>query len=459
VREGTPELEALDEAVHRHMAILRRCTVSVPAHGRILLATPPDTRYPYVYPRDASCAVRLLARLAAPETAIRLGFADEAFDLVRSMARFLRDAASRDGFWGQRYDLAGADRSLYKQEDNVAHGATILACFVLAAHRLGREIEERDSYLHAIRRGLDFAFATFFDERTGLFRSTTSIHESAIEAGMTCWVNHAYLHALDLAGEAAHAADPEGILGGEARLRAKRDALREAILALLLRDGRYVRRIDPDGEVDLRPDGTLLSPFLFEADPDPATLARTARFVEDRLWDPVLGGILRYPADPNDLTVHLHAGNGPWLAYTAVLAQVHFAAGNRARGDEILRTIDLYRNERGEIPEHLTTRCRFDAFLEREWRTGVDLAKEFHPSILREDVTPDRVSEETEKMSRAYESITRQAPMPGTARCEGGVLAFATPLAWSHVETMRALLLRAARRPPAVWLDSHRGLG
>ena len=72
----------------------------------------------------------------------------------------------------------------------------------------------------------------------------------------------------------------------------------------------------------------------------------------------------------------------PWLQYTAVLAQYHFWSGNKDRGDQLLSAIDRYRNDQGEIPEHLSTCKRFEWFMEKEWDPGEEFAKEIPQADL-----------------------------------------------------------------------------
>jgi len=156
-----------------------------------------------------------------------------------------------------------------------------------------------------------------------------------------------------------------------------------------------------------------------------------------------LGMILRYLPFNLDFATHVHAGNGPWLQYTAILAQFHYWNDNTKQGDELLATIDQYKNEKGEIPEHLSTCNRLDHFVQNEWKTGVDFAKEFHKPILLDDVDFDKILEEANNMARSYQETGSKCVFRDPKAREGGYIQFATPLMWSHVEYARALLVRA----------------
>ena len=65
--------------------------------------------------------------------------------------------------------------------------------------------------------------------------------------------------------------------------------------------------------------------------------------------------------------------------------------------------IDGYRSEDGGIPEHLSTCRRFEEFMDREWKTGIDYEKEFYKPILLDDIDFDKILEEANNMHKSYE--------------------------------------------------------
>ncbi|MFQ5926594.1 MAG: hypothetical protein ACE5MH_04075 [Terriglobia bacterium] len=435
----TRKMKGLNEQLNQQMEIIVRCTAPSRKYGRVLLASPATSRYPYVYPRDSSCAVQLFRRLAGSKQGYEA--ADQAFELMKSMAHFMKGVVSKEGHWGQRYSLEGEDKSLYKQEDNVAHGIAIICNYLLAAHHRKEELDELRGFLEVIESALRHALKDFYQKELNLFQSTTAIHESAVEEGYTCWVNFAFLYAFSLAHEVAGALDKEGIICQE-HLTFRRH-FRQSVSELFMSGDRYIRRIDPQGRMDLRPDFTLLSPFYFGFVHYQQEMEKSVHFLEKQLWDPELGMIMRYLPFSLDFATHVHAGNGPWLQYTAILAQFHYWNGNSQRGDKLLASIDQYKNQNGEIPEHLSTCNRFETFMEKEWRTGVDFAKEFDKHILLDEVDFDKILEEANNMARSYQETGGKCMFRDSAAREGGYIQFATPLMWSHVEYARALLVRA----------------
>lgn len=433
------KLNRLNDEITTHLNIISRCTIETERYKKLLLATPAGARYPYVYPRDSSSACQLFRRIAV--SPIQYDAAEEAFNLMASMAAFIKDAQAADGSWNQRYSIGGEDKSIYKQEDNVAHGISILCNYLLTASQLNKPVADLEGYLSAIDRALTYSIGNLFQPELNLFYSTTSIHESAIEKGYTCWVNFAFLYAFSLAGEVADKMDTRRIIS-QSSLEFHHHSL-YSIIELFRVGQRYVRRIDPQGNIDLRPDFTLLSPFYFGFLQYRQELEKSVEFLEKQLCDPEFGMIMRYLPFNENFATHVHAGNGPWLQYTAILAQFHFWSGNTDRGEELLQKIDFYANEDGEIPEHLSTCKRFEIFMQNEWKSGKDFAKEFHEEILLEHVDFDKILEETNNMASSYQKTGKKCMIKDSSLREGGYIRFATPLMWSHVEYIRALMIQA----------------
>ena len=413
--------------VEPHLAVLARS--SGPWRGRnVPLATPPGTRYPYVYPRDLAGSARAFDGLH------RRGIESKrVFEALAAAAAFVAHAQAPDGSWTQRYRLDGTDAGIYRQEDNVAHGMIALGLYAQAARRQGEAVEV-DVLTH-MERAYRHARAVNFRPGVNLFYSTTTIHESAIEEGYTIWNNFAHRRAFELYRRVLEeAGDPR-----EGEVRTFLDMLDANLARHFVVEGGLARRVTPLGRHDRRPDITLLAPYYFDAqDVVGGALDTAAQRVERELWDPDLGLVSRYLPFTEDPTVHAHGGHGPWIQYSCILAQYHARRGSRARGREILRLV-AERAVNGELPEHLTTRERFVDFWEREWQTGRDFEKEFAPTILRHDVPFGRVVEELVHMRDEYARLR--------ARVDAGeeVLAFAAPLAWSHAEFLEALLLLERR--------------
>ncbi|MCF8032686.1 MAG: hypothetical protein K9K66_06885 [Desulfarculaceae bacterium] len=428
----------LNQQISHHLGFIAQCTIDTKKYGKLLLASPPHSRYPYLYPRDSRCAVQMLRRVAiSPQ---EYDGRKDAFGLISSMAHFMKDVRQTHGAWGQRFSLDGQDKSIYRQEDNAAHGIAIIALYLLTAHDLKQEVDDLDGFFDALAKGVQYTIDNYYTRELNLFYSTTSVHESALEQGYTIWTNFAHLGAFKLAAKAAQDWGRDDLLE-QYRAYFGPDFGR-AVAELFALDQRYVRRIDAGGGADFRPDFTLLSPFYFGFLHDQKLMDASVSYLEDKLWDPELGMIMRYLPFYQDPATHVHAGNGPWLQYTAILAQYHYWRDDAKRGDEIMALLDGYKAANGALPEHLSTPKRFEEFMQREWKEGVDFRKEFAPEILKPGVSFDTILEEANNMSRSYQAAAAAKVLPQKGG-KGGYIQFACPLMWSHVEFARALLIKA----------------
>ncbi|WP_324664482.1 glucoamylase [Haloarcula sediminis] len=432
-----------------HLDVLEELTYDTEVDGAVPLASDPDNRYPYVYPRDVASITR------AWLTALRHGLRpDASLNRVVDAARFLV-AVEDDGWWYQRYGLDGSDQSIYRQEDNLAHGIRIISHAVLALDAADALEAADEAFLSNAVDCIDAAVAVtrseLYDANAHLIESTTSIHEGAIESGYTLWVNCAFLAALQQAADAldrievaGRSADigrvgdstPEAVGDAAERIDELRSLLEPGVKRCFAVDGTPVpRRHTPDGERDDRPDITLLAPVYFGLQGVFGEHAvRAAERAAASLEDPRLGGLQRFRGFHRDHDVHQHGGNGPWMQYTAWHAQFRFDRGEVERGDEVLSTITGHADAAGHIPEHLSTRERFEQFIEQEWDTGADFEKEFDDDVLR-DVPFDRIAEELDHMRTAYDEMA-------AALEERDIISFAAPLAWCHAEFLTALLKR-----------------
>jgi len=420
-----------------HFKIIQSCSIETDSGERLLLAARPESRYPYFYPRDGACASGLLAYLSTSD----LPVADDAYELLKSIASFVLKILRGDGYIGQRYSLSSEEKSVYKQEDNNAHGLIILCNYLLTAEARGESIQDIDRFLLSINNASQFAIKNYYRPEINLFHSTTSIHESALEEGFSCWTNFAYLKAFTLVSRVNDDLDTPDIISD--KILAFKSAFKHNLFSIMVSNKRFLRRIDKRGNYDFKPDFTLLSPFYFGfGNEDKVLLDNSVTFLERQLWDPELGMIQRYLPFSGDIEIHTHAGNGPWLQYTAILAQYHYWSKNAESGDELMGLIDGYKNEKGEIPEHISTCKRFESFMETEWKTGVDFAKEFDKHILQDNLDFDKILEEANNMQRAYNEVADRCMISDSTMEEGGYVMFVTPLMWSHVEYMKALLCK-----------------
>ncbi|MHC4269935.1 MAG: hypothetical protein ACYSTS_15910 [Planctomycetota bacterium] len=430
---------SLCEKLAKHLGIITKCSITTKL-GTVLLATILESRYPYVYPRDSACAATLFRQMVEKD----LDPNGDAFNLLKGLAKFISSVQDESGEWVQRYGLNGQKKAIYIQEDNTAYGGIILSHYLLSCHYRQEEPAELEAYLNKIKKAIQFAIKSFYREEIFLFFSTTSVHESAIEKGYSIWVNHVYILYFNLMAQLTRKFDLKDFFADELSFKCR---FCQSVHRRFVLNDRFVRRITKDGTFDLRPDITIMSPVYFQCkedhcdscvlDDNPKIITNSINFVVDNLWDPELGMLQRYLPFTEDIETHIHAGNGPWVQYTAMLAQYYYKEGAIEKGDNILNQIDKYCTAEGYIPEHLSTKRRFEEFISLEWEVGLDAKKEFHPDILIPNLSYDFIVEELFFMKKSYDQIRIAIDKE-----KKKVIHFAVPLMWSHVEYARALISR-----------------
>ena len=427
-------LTGADAAIWQDLDVIELCAIET-TKGKAVCATPRGGRYPYVYPRDNAQCARALGKLVTYSA--NPAIVDRAFTLLEEIARYLLAVQRPDGYWGQRYDVDGNDRGIYRQEDNVALGMCALLDYLYAAEWLERIPDWAPRIRDAVESAAAYAIERHYRSEINLFYGTTSIHESRLVQGYDIWTNFAYLRAFT---RAFHVSSGWG--GFNDWFPTIKEFCRQfedAIFRIFVHDGRYVRRIDPQGMYDERPDFIVLSPFYFGFfNRNGEAQQSSAEAIEAELWDPELGGLQRYLPYTEDFTCHTHSGAGPWLDYTAVLAQYKYVTGRGAEGDAIMDLIESYRTEEGYIAEHLTTPRRFKHFFNTQWNTGLDFEKEFDRDCLLPNVPFDLIVEELTHMRDAYHRVRQTVERDPNVR----YLRFATPLMRAHAEHALALLAR-----------------
>jgi GH15 family glucan-1,4-alpha-glucosidase len=428
------QMSTADTAIWSDLDIIDLCAIET-AKGKAVCATPRGSRYPYVYPRDNAQCARALGKLVTYSK--NPAIVNRAFQLLEQIALYMLEVQRGDGYWSQRYDVEGEDRAIYRQEDNTALGMSVLLDYLYAAEWLERIPEWAPRIRDAVEAAAAYAIEHFYRTEINLFYGTTSIHESRMVQGYDIWTNFAYLRAFT---RAFHVSSGWG--GFNDWFPTIKEFCRQfedSIYRIFIHNGHYVRRIDPEGNYDERPDFILLSPFYFGfLNRNRDAQRATAEALEEDLWDPELGGLQRYLPYTEDFTCHTHSGNGPWLDYTAVLAQYKYVVGLDKEGDAVMDLIESYRTEEGYIAEHLTTPRRYKHFFETQWNTGIDFQKEFDPECLLPGVPFDLIVEELTHMRDAYNRVRTALEQDPTVR----YLRFATPLMRAHAEHALAILAR-----------------
>jgi GH15 family glucan-1,4-alpha-glucosidase len=394
VKPTTIAQEELDQFLQVSRDVFRRAAVAS-SRGRAVLATPPNGKYPYVYTRDIAIAIAALCEL-------------DSLDVARDFCRFLLRVQNADGSWVQRYDTEGRPAQIVAQEDATALAIWALLTYVKAANDDTLVEVAREPIERATAYTVEFTLNSYLY----LVETTSSIHESEVSRGYEIWNNCAHAAAFALCHR---------VYGGE-RYRRLALMIRRAIGLLMVQENRFLRRLDPNGYPDPRPDVTLMAPFYFSLwSPTERAVLNSAEVIERSLWNVEIGGYIRYlPYSPAERL----ALPGPYPHFTAWMAQYHYAIGNQDRAEAIMRW--LFDNAVDSmLPETAVPSSSIRRFAS-ELRGTIDQAAE-SGKLPRQTAEEIRTRRHAELDSLIGESRGLD------------VVPSNMPYVWAHVETLRAL--------------------
>jgi GH15 family glucan-1,4-alpha-glucosidase len=270
---------------------------------------------------------------------------------------------------------------------------TIIHCF-RQHHELTRDTDFLAAHYPGLRRFAD-AIIELVDPRLGLIYSERAIHEFvAVERGYETYVNvMAYRGLEDAAWLAAELMQMEE----SARFAEHARRLRQAILGQLYcpREGTFTKRIYQGQRINM-PAVSMLTPALFGVlDAHDPRVTSTLRFLLERIWDPTIGGLYRYP-------LHLQPWDeipygGPWITYTCWLARVHLKRGELEQARQCLQwVVDHAPADSNLLPEHFSIahqgrrgfhRVYYEPVLAESWATAEFLVTALdYQAAMRGDV-------------------------------------------------------------------------
>lgn len=368
------EIQKGEELYWKSIEVLKKLQLN---NGAIL-ASPPNSRYPYIYPRDHSICI--------------LGLIDAGlFKRAKKALIFILKSQKGKGFFPQRLDKRGRNKS-YKpvQLDNTA---LVLYAFAKYIKESGDKRFLKENMIR-IEKGVAY-LKSQFDKKFGLFFTLNSIHEfPPYETGLEIWANCICYAALkELRG-----------LGFKFNL----DKIKNAIGKYFWNGEYFIKniRLKESSSVasDIDASSYALADFgVFDDGNQKVKLL--VRNLEKELWHPKLGGICRY----KKYIGRNNGGYGPWPHFTLMLARHWIRLGNRRKADMYLNWIfGIAVNNL--LPEHIAEKAEFEEWVGQYKSAG----------ILRKDraimIKNIKKSEMLKKKGLAYSVL---------------------PLAWPHAEFIR----------------------
>ena len=344
-----------------------------------ILASSPDGRYPYIYPRDHSICI--LALIDADE-----------FVKAKKALTFILNAQNSDGSFPQRVTRNGRDAS-YKpiQLDNTA-----LIIYAFARYiKKSKDNKFIKKYKSKINKSLKY-LGKNLNEQKYLFYTPNSIHEfPPFEEGYEIWANSVCYGALKLLEDIK-------IIS-----KIDKEKLKRKINKYLWGGKYFIKniRVKESSSVAKEIDSSACALYDFEVfDSKNKKIKATVKEIEKQLTDLQLGGICRYKR-------HIgrnNGGYGPWPHFTLLICKYYINLGKKKQADKYLNWIlDISYNL--QLPEHISTKKDFEHWVRVYRKAG----------ILRKD---------REIMIKNI----RKSPM-----YKKGIAYSVLPLAWPHAEFIR----------------------
>jgi GH15 family glucan-1,4-alpha-glucosidase len=356
-----------------------------------LLATPPDGKYPFRDTRTLAVGIVALTELGDYQSA-------------RAMCNALLAWQASSGAWPERPSAEANEAPSPAAED-----VTALALWALLTYVRASGDDELTARLRApTEEAVRYVRARTLNPYLHLIETSLALHGPALDAGYDLWTNCAHAAAFALCHR---------VYGGE-RHRRLALLLRRAIGLLLTAEGRFLRRLDPRGYPDPRPDVALLAPYYFKLwAPTERMVMNSVDLVERSLWNVEFGGYIRYlPFSAEERRSLL----GPSPCFTAWMAQYHYDMGNRDRAEAIARWL-FDQAVGGQLADVLVPGSVATRYLP-EQRNGLEAVAE---ATGDQDAARERLRQELDALDAAPRE--RQATPTGV------------PLVWAHLETLRAL--------------------
>jgi|GEM_PF-1559106 len=417
---GTPEVgeeeirEELPEFLAGTQEVFKICRAKT-SIGEAFFASDPEKRFPWIYPRDASCLINGLVELGDYGTA-------------KQCCRYLLSCQLESGQWVQRYTAEGERADAKPEQD----GASLVMWSVMKYIERSGDTEFAQEVWPQIEKGLDWIEQEGRDglEKYGLVHSQASINEAIdsrtgeyVNQGYETWNNSVTAKALEMIGRQYN----------NERASSLSQTIKDGISKHLILDGKIIRRLKDNEERDEAPDFISLSPMYFDVFGQDEVLdgthtfreiaANTVEYLRANLEDHDIGGIRRFPGmdyrdeHPEYKGIVDPLLPGPWVHPTAWLAQTYAKMGERKKALELVRWI-FDQAEDGRLPEHLVSKGVFAKYHQEE----IDYHKSTKTGESR-----DRAVANVERMVGQLEADDNLA------------VEYVRPLLWAHIETLRVL--------------------
>lgn len=318
-------------------------------------ASPPGTRYPFIYPRDHSIVI--ISSIACNE-----------FEMAKKGLDFILNAQKPSGEFSQRYDTDGNDAS-YKDLQIDGNGLILYALGEYFKKNGANDIDFFKNHWKSIEKAVSFILINKNDD-VGLIHTINSIHEyPAYEHGFEIYANSACYAGLFSAISIGEA------LGRQvSNWKKEAEELKNAILTRMYSPRRrsFIKCIrvkdknsNPIGcdafassvnDIDVVGFAPAYFGLIDHSDNRNIT---TVKQIHKELWDKEIGGLNRYPEHWG----RNNGGYGPWIHFTCQLASHYITIGDQNMAELYLGWVVFMAHDY-KLSEHISTIERFELWFE-----------------------------------------------------------------------------------------------
>ncbi len=353
-------------------------------------ASPPNARYPYMYPRDTMLVLRTLLELGE-------------YRKVEKTLSFVFGLSGEIGEWHQRYTKDGQPAS-YRPSQVDCNGLVLY--MAKRYYDSTKDIGFLKKHWKKIYLGTRFLEEHYIKEER-LVYSMNSIHEwPPMEAGFEIWANVSALAGFSASRKMARLL----LQTKDARHWALIEKeLRESIMKKMVRSGHFIKLTNMNQIYDA--DVSELGMYILGLLPaDDRIVRKTATYIEKELCDRKLGGIRRHMRK-HGRPGRNNGGYGPYSMYSAWMAQYYLDAGKAKHAKKYFEWFIRHHRD-GLIPEHVATKKNF-----LTWQKEAKNVGRYYGSGRKEEAERVMRSKEYRKEGLAY---------------------WVVPLTWGHAEFILA---------------------
>ena len=313
------------------------------------LASPPGSRYPYVYPRDH--AYIILAFIFARK-----------FKKAKKALEFVFNAQLKNGAFPQRFDKNGNDAS-YKPIQIDGSGLILYA--LIEYYKQSHDnlfIKQVEGNIH---NAISYIKSNFHEEKQ-LVYTPNSIHEfSPHEAGYEVYANAVVAGALlnlSTFNKIISLPNTYFQLGASIKQGIEKFLWNDRVKSFI----KVIRTAESSSiETYIDASTIALSDFgVFSV--DDKKMQQTVNRIDTELWNKEVGGINRYPKHVG----RNNSGWGSWTHFTLMLAQYYIEIGNKQKAVQYFNWV-LKISYQNLLPEHIATILEFNEYINDYSNAGI----------------------------------------------------------------------------------------